>query len=309
MPLEKASRHLGLLLAAAFSAWASYRIHVLPIEDMALPILAQIVDLQGRAPDQYRVLPYLLIGALHFLQEFFAGAPSTLRYPVLVFDCVSLFAASTMLRRLLPANSALHFSLALLLLYPYLMFDGYRPISAFILFLSVLAVLSMKELGSANTASAWRYLLLVLLLSASRADVALMIAAAGLGLARPGVLVSITSLAIPLLMQGLLQWLIFPEAEYFSAVVMVQDNLSGRFLFASPLTWLLAGLALLYLQQIRTISCFAWRCYRVTAVVVLGYVLTLFIVARPNEYRLFLPMLPVILLLQQHLHRQNDALP
>jgi len=110
-------------------------------------------------------------------------------------------------------------------------------------------------------------------------------------------------------MQGLLQWLIFPEAEYFSDVVMVQDNLSGRFLIASPLTWLFAGLALLFLPQIRTISRFAWQRYRITAVAVLGYVLTLFIVARPNEYRLFLPMLPVILLLQQHLHRQTDALP
>ena len=55
---------LGIAFASVFSVWSGYSIHVLPIEKQALPILEALLEGNGRAPDQYRIAPYLLIGLI-----------------------------------------------------------------------------------------------------------------------------------------------------------------------------------------------------------------------------------------------------
>ena len=46
-------KHFALFafLAAICSSWAAYRIHILPVEEFALPILDAVINFEGRAPD------------------------------------------------------------------------------------------------------------------------------------------------------------------------------------------------------------------------------------------------------------------
>ena len=55
---------LGIAFASVFSVWSGYSIHVLPIEEQALPFLEALLEGTGRALDQYRIAPYLLIGLI-----------------------------------------------------------------------------------------------------------------------------------------------------------------------------------------------------------------------------------------------------
>ena len=80
--------HLAFMLASVFAAWGSYLIHVIPIEEPSLPILEALIELSGRAPDQYRVVPYLLIGLIQDAINSLPGIDVELRYPV--FEKLSL---------------------------------------------------------------------------------------------------------------------------------------------------------------------------------------------------------------------------
>ena len=82
---------LGIAFASVFSVLSGYSIHVLPIEEQALPILEALLEGNGRAPDQYRIAPYLLIGLIRDGISLFVDSDLQLRYSILVFDGFFLF--------------------------------------------------------------------------------------------------------------------------------------------------------------------------------------------------------------------------
>ena len=139
---------VGYGLAAFFAAWASYRIHVLPMEQAVLPILEALISLEGRAPDQYRLLPYLLISGLNAVLGLFSGELPELRVAVLLFDSLFLWLSALLLLHTFKESITSHFVWIIFLIYPFLMFDGYRPISSFILFLSISTVALMRTANS-----------------------------------------------------------------------------------------------------------------------------------------------------------------
>ena len=89
---------LAFAFASVFTAWAAYLIHVIPIEGPSLPILEALIDFSGRAPDQYRVVPYILIGLVQDVLNTLPGIEVGLRYPIVIFDSVFLFLSATALR-------------------------------------------------------------------------------------------------------------------------------------------------------------------------------------------------------------------
>lgn len=286
---------ISTLIAAMFASWASYRIHILSIEEFALPILDSVMNLQGRAPDQYRVLPYLLIRGIYGISELVPANIYGLRIPILIFDTLSLTLAAITLRTTFPKATNQYFVWCLFLIYPYLQFDGYRPISAFILLISIVsirAIMVARIQGGANTI--W-VLLAVLTLSFTRADVALLYSAVFVGATTAKWSIKAVVLATPLLAQLLLTQVLFPNAEYFSAVVMLAENLRGGMLLGSPLSYLVLAMLLLYRNEILLFCTKLFKELPIVAVALAGYVALLFIIAMPNEYRLFLPLLPIVL--------------
>lgn len=286
--------------AAVFAALASYRMHIQGIEADAFPIFEAITDLQGRAPDQYRILPYLLLGALQDLFSLLAGVRVTPRYPIIAFDAAFLLASMVLLERLVRRPWIRLLNVILAAIYPYLMFDGYRPIASFILTLGCLSMLLMTQ-----APAAWRkpaFVVLLIAFAFTRADVALLFAVVSFSWLGWRYWQWAPVLALPVIIQLLLSRVLFPDAVYFSPLVMLADNLSGRFLAASPLSYLLLGTLVICWRPLTGFARLAWGSHRLPLLSLIGYGALLFVIARPNEYRLFLPMLPIVLVLVSELY-------
>lgn len=297
------------MFASLFSAFASYRMHVEPIQEFALPILEAITNFEGRAPDQYRVIPYMIIGAIQDIFAWVFGDPSySAKYPIIFFDAFFLFASTLLLHRKFPIMNQQLILLVFLLVYPFAMFDGYRPISSYILFLSTVNVLLIFD-----NALPHRKMMLFFwigLFSFSRADVALLMAIiAVINLNdRINFIEKLLLVSIPLVVQYVLQFVVFKEAVYFSPVIMVSDNASLRFIMNSPLTFLLLALVIQNCRKMQSFFSYLLKSQRYVLFVMLAYVLVLFVIARPNEYRLLIPYFPILLFLNREFNDSRENL-
>jgi len=284
----------GSILAATVSYW----LHIMPVEAGAIGVLDALIDRVGRAPDQYRVLPYFIIGLLtDLIGTFTSSSGSDLlstRISIITFDAAFLAASLLVLRHYFSSARSLIFITTLLILFPFLMYGGYRPISSFILLLATALTVILRDHDDSEPSSVAAYFLLLGLMCLTRADIALMFALLGLTLSMPNWLKAL-AIMLPLIAQYLLSEVVFPEAVYFSPVVMLLDNLSLRFFITSPLTYLWLGLGVVFFRQITAFLRACWQQYRPILLILLAYCGVLFVIARPNEYRLFLPMLPVVL--------------
>lgn len=298
--MDKNSRLEGVVLAIAywlgaiFAAWASYRMHIIGNEAAVLPMLEEILSFSGRAPDQYRIIPYILIGAIHRTVNVLPWLDVGLRASILVFDSIFLCLSALAIRKHFPTLINSNYLWGLFLIYPFLMFDGYRPISSFILYLSVHTVVLMRSIQSDSQRSRVRLVLMIGILSFTRADVAFLFALSSFGLQRGYFLVTLITACVPLVAQILLSKVFFPDAEYFSPVLMVSDNLSLRFMIGSPLTYFFSGLLILFRVQVTLFIKESFKNNRIILMAMFGYIIMLFVVARPNEFRLFLPLLPLV---------------
>lgn len=291
----KIRTYLAFFFASVFAAWGSYLIHVIPIEAPSLPILEALIDFTGRAPDQYRVVPYILIGLIQDAINTLPYIDVELRYPILIFDSSFLFLSILAINKYFHKVEGQTLAWFLLLIYPFLFFDGYRPTASFILFLSIHTVVLMRTANAGDTMAWFSFAFMILLMSFTRADIAFLFAISALGLANASMVVKGGLAIVPLAIQLLLSKVIFSDAEYFSKVVMISDNLSLRFLTSSPLTYFLIALSILHWSSIFHFVKQMAKSDKLILLAIFGYGLTLFLIARPNEYRLFLPILPIVL--------------
>ena len=146
---------------------------------------------------------------------------------------------------------------------------------------------------------AWPVLLVTLLLSAARADIGLLFAIWSFGVAGFSRLTRSALIAIPLIVQLLLSNLMFTEAEYYSQFVMLRDNLTLRYLGSSPITYALVALLIRYWQPFKSFVSYGARENKSRVFAMAAYTITLCLIARPDEYRIFLPCLPPILWLYE----------
>ena len=257
-----------------------------------LPGFEALIVFSGSAPDQYRVAPYILIDAIRDALNLV-----TLRVPIVIFESLFVFLSVFSIRKHFDVGQKMLW--CLLLIYPFLMVGGYRPITSFILFLSIQLVVSMRNADSGQR-NAWLvFAILIAVMSFTRADVAFLIAVAAFGLQGASYWSKGCIAAIPLVAQFLLSTVIFPEAEYYSQLIMIADNLSLIFLLVSPLTYLFIGLLLFYWDAVLAFFKFSAQNNRIILAAMVGYVAVLLVIARPNEYRLLLPFLPLVLWLLQ----------
>ena len=186
------------------------------------------------------------------------------------------------------------------------MFGGYRPTASSILFLSVHAVVLIRK-TSAHQSGAWPILLITLLLSAPRADVALLFAICSFGVAGLSRPTQSALIAIPLTVQLLLSNLMFTEAEYYSQFFMLRDNLTLRYLGSSPITYAWVALLIRYWQPVKSFVSYG-ASDKSSVFAMVAYTITLCLIARPDEYRLFLPFLPLILWLYEEYREEAGSI-
>ena len=104
-------------------------------------------------------------------------------------------------------------------------------------------------------------------------------------------------IAIPLFVQLLLSNLVFSQAEYYSQLfIYAQRQLSLRYLASSPITFALIALLIRYCEAIKGLVSYGAKANKSVVFAMAAYTITLCLIARPDEYRLFLPFLPLILL-------------
>ena len=87
----------------------------------------------------------------------------------------------------------------------------------------------------------------------------------------------------------------FTEAEYYSQFVMLRDNLTLRYLGSSPITYAWVALFIRYWPPFKSFVSYGARENKSSVFAMVAYTITLCLIARPDVYRSFLPLLNLIL--------------
>jgi hypothetical protein len=285
-PLLRVACHA---LLAIFLANAANKFFVVDLDyELAHGFYARIFDFQGDAPDQYRILPLL---PLKFLCQYWA-----FNHAVLVYNALFGFAVLELLWMLsrglrLPWRWGMSFGLGIL--YIFTQYTGWRPDTMGLLFLCCCAALVLRDLRG-HVLQWLLHGLCIVALSLSRAEIALVYALFATVHVQRGFAAFIP---VPILLQIAVQQLIFPDAVYYSKTIMLMDNLALHYLLRNPATYLIAATAVAFG---RSIVLFVGKTYRRNYYfyfLVIGYFLLVFVIGRLNEYRLYLPFVPLLLLI------------
>ena len=79
-----------IIFCSIFSAFASYRLHLDSFIDLYSAGLEEIINGVGRAPDQYRYLPYLLLDQIRHTLTIIIGENIEWKWPLITFEATFL---------------------------------------------------------------------------------------------------------------------------------------------------------------------------------------------------------------------------
>ena len=291
---SKGEMHAGLrwlahALLAIFLANAANKFFIADLDyELAHGFYARIFQFHGDAPDQYRILPLLPLKYLCLWMPFNTA--------VLLYNAVFGWIALELLWRLsrgleLRLRWACGFGLAIL--YIFLQYTGWRPDTMGLLVVCLVAALILREMRDPLLRFGL-YGLCIAVLCLCRADIALMYALFGTFHLKRSYAVFIP---LPIFAQILLQEWIFPDAQYYSKVWMLWDNVQAHYLLHHPATYLLAAAILVFWQPIKRFVKDTFRKNYYFYLLMIGYGILILFIGRLNEYRLYLPFLPLLLLI------------
>lgn len=290
-------------LLAVFLANAANKFFVADLEyELEHGFYKAIFNFVGDAPDQYRVLPLI---PLDWLCDFLP-----FNHAVLVYNFIFTFVVLELFLFILrPMAQKKIFAVALLFVLGYNLcqFSGWRPDTMGLLFFATLLVLPLKLAGNLLSRPAAQSLLTLGLIGLAfcRADVAMVYAFFLAIYQNSHWTVRMIWLMLPVGVQILLQFVLFPDATYYSKTVMVMDNLSGYYLLRHPATYLIVAVVLLWGKQIKEFIQASWK-YKWFYFALVGYLGLVFVIGRLNEYRLYLPFLPLFFFIwnEKYLHEK-----
>ncbi|MEM6272901.1 MAG: hypothetical protein AAF998_26030 [Bacteroidota bacterium] len=275
---------------AAFLANAANKFFVRDLEyEAEHHFYERIFDFRGDAPDQYRIVPLLPLKVLTTQLSF--------NYAVLLYNALLGFLAFELFYLLMAGFRETHkYAVAVLfaVLYIFFQYTGWRPDTMGLL---VVCAGSMA-LAQRRFAGPLHELVLVIsvaLLTFCRADIALvygLMFAAGYTRSWP---VRTLLVLLPIAGQFALQSYIFPEAAYYSQKLMLGDNLRFYYLLRHPATYLILAVGLIWWGAIRSFLRLTFRKYLRVYLLLSGYIFLVLFIGRLNEYRLYLPFLPIFL--------------
>lgn len=288
------------LLVAVFLANAANKLFIpdLDYED-ANKVYAAIFAFDGPAPDQYRILPLLLLKGICLKLPF--------HHAVLLLNGLAAFICFELFWWLMGEWSDRK-KAALILVFAafhaYAQYTGWRPDTMALVMICTLGILPA---GSAlrGLPRAVALVLAVAAISFSRADIGMVYAIFFAVYTERSWPVRIFLLLIPPAVQALLQFVLFPDAVYYTHTIMLQDNLSGYYLVKSPATYLILAIILFEFPRIRSFLRDTFPRFKYFYILCAGYLLLILMVGRLNEYRLYLPFVPLWLWLMTDLRKHG----
>lgn len=296
------------VLLASFTALSAYKLHEPHLIRFADNYHA-IIDFTGPAPDQYRILPYLMIKTLMYCLDF--------NYATLLFNFLCFVPLYWLLHcRILvalPPRTRYAVLIVFALIYPVAMIWGYRPVTVFLVLLVTQVVATYQRLPrlALRSYEMMSLLFYLSLISFTRADIAFLTAlflCLYLGNRLP-LVVRASYLALPVLAQFLLSRVIFTDAEWSHVFVTFFLNISSwKYLgLSSPLVYLVLATALAFPESSRSLARFFLTRHRRVLLLLGAYMLLLLFVGRPREFRLFLPFTPMFLMVLNDFYEYKSA--
>jgi hypothetical protein len=277
-------------LLACFLANAANKFFVVDLDFEAVQgFYARIFAFAGDAPDQYRILPLLPLKLLCAHMPFNTA--------VLLYNLAFGWLGLELLWAVQPkAGEGRRTAVSVLFAgaYIYTQYTGWRPDTMGLFCLAALTVWVAWHVRD-RLLREGALVLLVLALAFARADVALAFAAVLAAYHVRSMSLRLLLPVLPVAVQVLLQWVLFPEAAYYSKTVMLWDNLGGYYLLRNPATYLILALLLLYGRPLWAFTRQLWERYPIVCGALLAYLGLVLVIGRLNEYRLYLPFLPLLL--------------
>lgn len=288
-------------LLAAFLANAANKFFVADLEYEAKNgFYAKIFEFQGDAPDQYRILPLLGLKMLAGYMPF-NTAVLTFNFwlSFIFFEGIRMLVLQNLrVQRSKQGRWAIGSSIVFAVGYIFCQYTGWRPdtMGLLVICLGVLLAAGLRK------DPATRALLLfigIIALSFSRADIALVYALFVAIYVFRSWWLRVPLVLIPAGVQALLQFVLFPDARYYSDTIMLKDNLSLFYLLRNPATYLILALVMLYLTDLRDFFRRSLDRFKLFYILVVGYILLVLVVGRLNEYRLYLPILLILIYIRR----------
>ena len=288
--------HLALFLMAIFSSYASYLIfYAHPSLDFDFYL--QIMNFTGAAPDQYRILPYLVFKALY---QALGSDGRAIKISILLYNVIFVYGVLALIESFAKVpTQKLKFNLQTLfvVIYPLFMFTGWRPTTSFIVFVTMLFVCVMQRQNK-TVLHHLSALLLIVILSFCRADSAAFLAGFyWLFEKKVPTWSKVILVIVPFVAQFILQKVCFTESQYYIKTFMLIDNFKLYYFAINPCTYLLAGIILLKWKTLCQGIQFFWAKHKLFLLMCLAYLGVIFLIGRPNELRLYLPYYPVLVYL------------
>ncbi len=291
------------LLLAIFVANAANKFFIGDLEfELEHQFYTTIFAFEGQAPDQYRLLPLMGIKAV------WAGLktlrPATpFNHAVLVFNFFCAFLIFELwfgMLRQFAASKRLTFHLLFALLYIYTLYTGWRPDTLGLLLICVLYTSRLPTVAGKQIAS-WWHLLGIMALSFSRTDIAVVYGIFFAAYYARRWWIRLILILFPFATQALLQFWLFKDATYYTKPIMIWDNLGMYYLAYNPASWLIAAAVLIFWKQLLHFFRRTYATFPVFWWLVLAYLGLVFVFGRINEYRLYLPFLPLMMMMDRHL--------
>ncbi len=310
--LKRLSFHL---LLAIFLANAANKFFIPNLETEAKQhFYEQIFNFQGNAPDQYRILPLLAIKGLRSTLQFIRPEV-TFHHVLLVFNFICGFLIFEGFFRLLTTFSERKgylFNLIFAIVFIYTLYTGWRPDTLGLLLICTFYCVwwnGQKTEQKTGISTFVSHLFFIVTLAFSRSDIAAIYAIFFAFTFIPNWPQRLLLVSLPFAVQYLLQFHIFKSATYYTTPIMVWDNLSGYYLAMNPATWLIAALILLFYKELYRYVVKTYQLIPLFYWLLLGYLGLVFIMGRLNEYRLYLPFLPLWMIMHSEVKDRLLALP
>ncbi|MEL6862845.1 MAG: hypothetical protein AAFP19_00435 [Bacteroidota bacterium] len=298
-------RFLIHMILAIFIANAANKFFIGDLEyEKEHQFYGRILEFRGDAPDQYRIIPLLGIKVVwEGLKLVKAHVPFS--NALLVFNFFCAFGLLEFFYQLMGHHRVrirILFNLLFASLYIYTQYTGWRPDTLGLLFLCT-AYCMYFPFARPGWRSAILQILGILVLSFSRSDMALIYGCFVAFYFEQRVWLKVCLVALPIISQLLLQFIIFPEATYYTTPIMILDNLKLYYLVQNPASWLILAFLLIFYNRISRYMKRHIYDYPFFYLLVGAYFGLVFIMGRVNEYRLYLPFIPLFMVIDREIRQ------
>lgn len=285
-------KYIGFFFLSFFS---SYTTSVMFFLEKDYIDFGNIMDFSGGAPDQYRVLPYLLIKSIVYVLPLKISYLESIKFSVIIFNTFFLFMSFYILTKFIRLSD---YKMTLIfigfsLFYPISMFLGPRPVTALYFFLISLYLFLYDK----NNKLTVFLLFVYIAISFSRPDLSIVVLVSTIFNMEKkyGFSIILFLFSIPVISHLIISQLIFPDAVYYCKKIMFYDNLSLSYMVHTPGVYLVAAILFLYYSFIKEMVIETFYEYKFFYIGVIFYFLVILVVGRINELRLYLPLIPMML--------------